>query len=130
LANQLGNLVGRVATMAVKNFGGELDDVELDLAKEHTILDSAMRTYDFKTYIDTVFTIVALANEVIDKKAPFKLVKVDPVGAKFVMSELAQMIRFIARSLQPIIPQTAEEILRRYGKIIEVGDPLFPRRDV
>jgi methionyl-tRNA synthetase len=73
---------------------------------------------------------VSEANEIVDKKAPFKLVKVDEPAAKAVLSELADMIRFIARSLLPIIPHTAEEILRRYGKVIQVGEPLFPRRDL
>ena len=42
---------------------------------------------------------------------------------------LAENIRFIADALLPIIPETAEEILRRYGKLILVGDPLFPKKD-
>ena len=40
-----------------------------------------------------------------------------------------EMIRFVGSALKPIIPQTAEEILRRYGTVIEMGEPLFPRRD-
>ena len=45
------------------------------------------------------------------------------------LSELAEMLRFIGHSLLPIIPQSAEEILRRYDTVIQNGDPLFPRRD-
>ena len=77
----------------------------------------------------TVFSVVADANNLVDKKAPFKLVKEDPKAAKEVLSQLADMIRFVGRSLLPIMPQTAEEILRRYGKLVLMGDPLFPRRD-
>jgi len=130
LANQLGNLVGRVATMAVKYFNGQLDDTNKDWSKKEAVLETHMKNYDLRSYIDEVFMVVSDANELTDKKAPFKLVKEDSAAAKAVLSELADMIRFIARSLLPIIPQSAEEILRRYGKVIEVGEPLFPRRDL
>ncbi len=130
LANQLGNLVGRIATMASNYFEGKLDDVKSDWSEKEKALEAHMHNYDFKSYIDEVFTVVAEANDIVDKKAPFKLVKVDEAAAKAVLTQLAEMIRFVGRSLLPIIPQTAEEILRRYGTVIEVGDPLFPRRDL
>ncbi len=130
LANQLGNLVGRVATMANNYFAGKLDDVNTNWTEKEKMLESHMHNYDFKSYVDEVFVVVAEANDIIDKKAPFKLVKVDEFAAKAIISELAEMIRFVGRSLLPIIPQTAQEILRRYGTVIEVGEPLFPRRDV
>lgn len=83
-----------------------------------------------RSYLDEVFRIVGDANELTDKRAPFKLMKEDVAAAKAVLSELADMIRFVGRALAPMLPQTSEEILRRYGKVIEVGEPLFPRRDL
>ena len=68
-------------------------------------------------------------NELIDKKAPFKLVKEDEAAAKAVLAEASEMSRFVARALACVIPQASEEILRRYGTIVISGDPLFPRRD-
>lgn len=131
LANQLGNLVSRVAAMAGKYFDGKLETLEKNWGSIKTDLDAAMRTYDFKKYIDRVFEVVAESNELIDKKAPFKLVKEDPEAAKDVLSELAENIRFIGRALLPVMPQAAQEILDRYThEQIVVGDPLFPRRDV
>jgi methionyl-tRNA synthetase len=76
-----------------------------------------------------VFEVVDEANEAIDKKAPFKLVKEDPEAAKKILADVADMIRFVASALACVIPKTSEEILRRYGTIIKVGDPLFPRRE-
>ncbi|MFH1631604.1 MAG: methionine--tRNA ligase [bacterium] len=131
LANQLGNLVGRIATMADKYFDGQLDRVDMDFSETYHRLDAAMGEYDFKRYSDVVFEVVGDANEMTDKEAPFKLVKVDAEKAKRVLSELAEMIRFIGNALLPIIPSAAEEILRRFeGDKILVGDPLFPRRDI
>lgn len=129
LANQLGNLVSRVAAMSEKYFSGELDESTRDWKSVEEKLDSAINKYDFRAYADAVFGVVAEANELVDKKAPFKLVKEDEAAAKAVLSELADMIRFIGRSLAPMLPQTSAEILRRYGKVIKNAPPLFPRRD-
>jgi methionyl-tRNA synthetase len=129
LANQLGNLVSRVAAMSQKYFDGKLDDFKIDWSETEKRLEDAIHNYDVREYTDIVFESVSKANDIVDKKAPFKLVKTDEAAAKEVLSELAEIIRFIANKLKPIIPQAAEEITRRYGKIIEVGEPLFPRRD-
>ena len=129
LANQLGNLVSRVAAMSIKYFDGALDDVGTDWSEKEKALDEAMSDYDFKAYLDVVFSVVAEANDAVDKKAPFKLVKTDEAAAKQVLSEIAEQIRFVGRALTPIVPQTATEITKRYGKIIVQGEPLFPRRD-
>jgi methionyl-tRNA synthetase len=129
LANQLGNLVSRVAAMSDKYFEGKLNTVEFDWSTKEKELAAFMGEYDFKKYLDLVFEVVGEANEVIDKKAPFKLVKEDEEAAKQVLSEVADQIRFIARALLPIIPESATEILRRYEGVVEKGDALFPRRD-
>ena len=129
LANRLGNLVGRVAAMSQKYFEGKLDSIDRDWSSTNSELADAMSKFDFKEYIDKIFLLVDEANEIVDKQAPFKLVKTDEAAAKHVLSEVSEMIRFIARSLACIIPKASEEILRRYGTIVETGDPLFPRRD-
>lgn len=130
LANGLGNLVGRVAAMANKYFEGQVDQVPFVPQELYGQLEEALTRYDFKAYIDAVWTIVMAANEKIQKDEPFKLVKTDPAAAKKSLSEVAGMIRFIAQALQPVIPTAAEEILKRYtGDKLVHGEPLFPRRD-
>ena len=130
LANRLGNLVSRVAAMAQKYFEGKLVVVSIDWSGREKVLEGALKQYDFRMYIDQVFEVVDQANEEIDRKAPFKLVKEDKAAAELVLSKVCEQIRFIGRALEPILPQTSQEILRRYGRVIEVGEPLFPRRDV
>ncbi len=129
LANQLGNLVGRVAAMGDKYFEGDLDKGVWTggeaLTKEG---DDLMKEYKFKAYLDLVFRIVGEANEIIDKKAPFKLVKEDEAAAKEVLSEVADRIHWIAQMLRAVMPKSAGEILRRYdGPKVLKGDALFPR---
>lgn len=130
LANHLGNLVGRVATMSDKYFEGVLEPNQWsgeDLTKQGEAL---MQEFKFKGYLDLIFDVVGEANEIIDKKAPFKLVKEDEQAAKLVLSEVADRIHWVAQMLVPIMPTAAEEILRRYsGPKVLKGDPLFPRLD-
>ncbi|TAL51289.1 methionine--tRNA ligase [Patescibacteria group bacterium] len=129
LANRLGNLVSRVAAMSVKYFEGKLDDVQIDWSARQNVLDERMVQYDYKAYLDEIFAVVDEANEEVDKKEPFKLVKQDPPAAKQVLSTIASQIRWIATALAPVLPQTSEEILHRYGKVILMGEGMFPRRD-
>ena len=130
LANQLGNLVSRVAAMSCKYFKGEVGLSDQDFTGINIELTELMQKYDFKKYLDRVFDVIGQANEIIDKKAPFKLVKTDEAGAKEILANVAEMIRFAGNALIPIIPAAAEEIIRRYSKqkILE-GEALFPRRD-
>ena len=129
LANRLGNLVSRVAAMAQKYFEGKLETISTDWSQRENALDESLKQYDFRAYVDQVFEVVDQANEEIDRKAPFKLVKEDRIAAEHVLSHVCEQIRFIGRSLEPILPQTSQEILRRYGTIVETGEGLFPRRD-
>lgn len=130
LANGLGNLMGRVAAMANKYFDGQVDNVPYVPQELYVQLDEALKVYDFKAYIDGVWRVVTEANEKIQREEPFKVAKTDPAAAKKSLSELAGMIRFIGQALLPVIPATAEEILKRYtGEKLIHGEPLFPRRD-
>ena len=128
LANGLGNLVSRVAAMCAKSFPEGIDRVSFDGAD--AALEAALKEYDFRKYVDLVWDVVDAANVKIGTEEPFKLVKIDPAAAKKSLSELAAMIRWIGAALEPVIPATAAEILRRYeSDILVAGEPLFPRRD-
>ena len=128
LANGLGNLVSRVAAMCAKSFPEGIDRVVYEGVNVE--LDEALKEYDFRKYVDLVWSVVDLANVKIGTEEPFKLVKVDVAAGKKSLSELAGMIRWIGAALEPVIPTTAAEILRRYeSDILVAGEPLFPRRD-
>lgn len=132
LANSLGNLVGRVAAMGVKYFDGALDSVERFDADTiyRDELSEAMESRDFKKYLEAVQGVIAAANAKIQIEEPFKSAKTDPDACKKTLSELAAMIRFIAESLSPIMPNISKEILARYtGEKVIHGAPLFPKRE-
>lgn len=130
LANQLGNLVSRVAAMSNNYFDGKLDLPRVDWLKQDADLEDFMNHYNFKAYLDYVFEIIAHANELIDKEKPFKTVKTDPDVARKTLADVAEIIRWTGKALKPIMPETAQEILRRYSEnAILTGNPLFPRRN-
>lgn len=131
LANGLGNLVGRVAAMANKYFDGVVGDISFDAKAVGKSCEEALKVYDFKAYIDAVWSVIDAANHKIDVEAPFKTVKTDPEAAKKTLAEIAGMIRFVADALEPVIPNAAQEIRRRYsGEKLEHGEPLFPKREI
>lgn len=130
LANGLGNLVGRVAAMGNKYFPEGLPFVEFATGDLEVRCHEAMTGYDFKAYLETVWSVVERANEKVDKEAPFKLVKTEPGKAKQTLAELAAMIRWLAKAFDPVMPGIAKEINHRYAtERLLVGEPLFPRRE-
>ena len=62
----------------------------------------------------------------INKKEPFRLVKTDPGTGKTLIVELAKELYFIARLLEPFIPNTSAKIKEA---VIANKKPenLFPR---
>lgn len=131
LANGLGNLVGRVATMANKYVPEGLPDAPFSCGDLDKSLQAAMNAYDFKAYLEVVWSVVSAANEKVDKEAPFRTVKTDPAKAKQTLAELAMMVRWIAKVLAPVMPGISMEIGHRYETgLLRTGQPLFPKQDV
>jgi methionyl-tRNA synthetase len=130
LANGLGNLVGRVAAMANKYAPEGLPEATFSTEELNRQTETAMRAYDFKAYLEAVWSVVGAANEKVDKEAPFRMVKTDPDKAKQALAELACMVRWIAVTLAPVMPTIAAEIAHRYKtNVLLVGEPLFPKAE-
>ena len=49
----------------------------------------------------------------INEKEPFRLVKTDPEAGKKIIAELAEELYFIARLLEPFMPDTGAKIKSR-----------------
>ena len=128
LANNLGNLVSRLAAMAEKyrdlrltpaGDGGRLAKVaEVTLARYR----SSMDTLALHDGAAAAFALVDATNEFIAETAPWKLAK-DPAAASrldAVLFEVAEAIRLAALMLLPVMPSSAAEILRRVGETAAV----------
>ncbi|MGE0443752.1 MAG: methionine--tRNA ligase [Vicinamibacterales bacterium] len=136
LANNLGNLVSRVAAMAGRYFDGELrptgdTSVQLrDLPDEvAAFYQKAMNEYSLHSAVAYVFRLVDATNLHIANEAPWQLAK-DPAQRdrlQQVLFDAAEAIRLAAVLLLPVMPQSCAEILRRVG---ETRDASSLRLDV
>jgi methionyl-tRNA synthetase len=124
LANNLGNLVSRVAAMAERYRKGRLTPVS-------AVSDGLARRGDecaaaYRRAMDglalhegaaAAFRLVDATNEFIAQAAPWQLAK-DPSSADRLTQTLfdaAEAIRLAAVMLTPIMPSSSAEILRRVG---------------
>ena len=124
LANNLGNLVSRVAAMAHQYRQGRLIPVGASSNRLARVGEEAAASYrrsmDALALHDgaaAAFRIIDTANEYIAETAPWKLAK-DPASADRltqVLFDAAEAIRLAAVLLTPMMPASSAEILRRVG---------------
>jgi methionyl-tRNA synthetase len=123
LANNLGNLVNRIAAMAHKYRGGRLEPIgEPGRLAEVSAraLDDYRRDMDafaLERGAAAAFRIIDAANEYIASTEPWALARDGAQAGRLgqVLFDVAESVRIAATLLLPIMPQSAAEILRRMG---------------
>jgi len=123
LANNLGNLVSRVASMADKYRAGRLapagDGGPLAQIAGAAIerYRTAMNGLALHEGVAAAFQIVDAANGFIAETAPWALARDAAKSARLdaVLFEAAEAVRVAAVLLHPIMPSSCAEILRRIG---------------
>ena len=122
LANDIGNLSQRTLSFVFKNLEGILpavpkalqhEDEQLLLAADG-LLETVRTSYDQQAFHDglkQIWEVVAAANRYIDQMAPWALRKTDPNRMADVLGVLLETIRQVAILLQPIMPNSAEQLL-------------------
>jgi methionyl-tRNA synthetase len=131
LANNLGNLVNRVASMTERyqqgrvraTGGGSLAAIAAESVSTYR---AAMDVHALHEGAAAAFRLVSAANNYIAETQPWALAK-DPAKADQLNGALAdtsEAVRIAATLLSPIMPASATEILRRLGD----DRPLSDRR--
>ena len=128
LANNLGNLVSRVAAMAGRYRQGRLlptgaPSGALARLGEQAAIDyrQAMEAFALHEGAAAAFRLIDGTNEYISATEPWALAK-DPASADRltqVLYDAAEAIRLAAVLLHPIMPRSTKEILRRVGALSE-----------
>ena len=121
LANDLGNLVQRVAAMIQRYFKGVMPEAGPWTDADRDLLDAAssllqttrgqMREQAFHEALEHIWAVIRRANAFVDHQAPWALIKQDPARAQTVLCALAETIRQVAIVLQPFMPDAAAAIL-------------------
>jgi methionyl-tRNA synthetase len=157
LANNLGNLVSRVATMAHRYRAGRLapatgpsDQLAHLAGQVVTDYRSSMDALELHEGAAAAYRLIDATNEFIAATSPWALAK-DPARAdrlSQVLFDSAEAIRLSAVLLSPFMPGSSREILRRIGasadglsldrdghwraegeRTIALEGPLWPRKE-
>ena len=124
LANNLGNLVSRVTSMAHRYRQGRLAPTgagsdQLVRVAEQVVADyrTAMDGFALHGGAAAAYRLIDASNEFLAATAPWTLAR-DPAAADRlgqVLFDAAEAIRLAAVLLEPIMPSSSREILRRVG---------------
>jgi len=131
LANDLGNLVQRLAVLSAKNSVSFTEETINDA--ENTALDdqdflSLMDSFKFSKAIDYIWTKIQSLNKEINDLAPWAVAKTDQNAAKQILHELVFKLLVINHLLTPFLPETTSKIADVFGEEINLPTPLFPKQ--
>ena len=131
----------------------EFDTALEETAKEAlTKFEENMEKMQFSVALSDIWTLVSRTNKYIDETSPWVLAKDEALKPQLgtVMYNLAENLRRVAVMIQPFMTKSPKEILRQLGlseellawdtltatnviptntKVIEKGEPIFPRLD-
>jgi methionyl-tRNA synthetase len=153
LANNLGNLAARVATVVGSKCGGLSPAVPADsplaTAAQVAVADSTAAWLNFQPHLalEATWRLIGDTNAFLENHAPWKMQSGEEVER--VLGSALEALRIITVLISPAMPSTADELWRRLaldgtptalalaeatawgqfpvGRIITKGDPLFPR---
>jgi len=126
LANDLGNLVSRTITMAVKYCDGKVPEINPQkkdsvlheaALKAVTEVESSFNDMSLHKALIAIWEFINVTNKYIVENEPWSLGK-DPANKEKlteIMYNLLVALRAMAILLKPFMPQTAEKILRQIG---------------
>jgi methionyl-tRNA synthetase len=126
LANGLGNLVSRVMRMATTNLDAPASIVDGVLPQDYV---DALNSFDIQKATGVIWKHISDADQLIQDKAPFKLVKTDRAAAQEIIKDLVSRVYLIGSMLEPVLPPIAEAIKKLAVENKMPETPLFLRKE-
>jgi len=124
LANDLGNLVSRLATLCAKNHVSGLSAPNTEDQTYARLMDN----FEFSKAFDYIWEQVQSLNRRIDEQKPWALAKSDPAAAQACLSSLVADLLVVADWLSPFLPDTSQKISAIFtASSITPPAPLFPK---
>jgi len=121
LANGIGNLAARVATMAEK-IGLKVPEQKLGIREE---VINKLKEFRFDEAMKFIWEDVKRADTLINQREVWKLTGEDQ---RFALANLVIIIRKIAVDLAPFMPETSDKLRVMFaGEVIKRGENLFQR---
>jgi methionyl-tRNA synthetase len=121
LANDIGNLAQRSLSMIAKNCDGAVPEPGAFTAEDDKLLAAAYGAVDkvrtefdrqaFHRGLEAIWQVVGDANRYVDAQAPWALRKTDPPRMGTVLYALAETIRHLGLLVQPLMPESAANML-------------------
>ena len=127
LANDLGNLVQRLAVLASKNsvkLPSNLSDIIKPADSEYSEL---MDNFEYSKAFDYVWTKIQQINKDINELQPWAVAKTEPEKAVAILVDLIISLLSATNLLKPFLPETCEKIKNVFGETITIPEPLFPK---
>jgi methionyl-tRNA synthetase len=124
LANDLGNTVSRVVTLARRAFDGRTppvpcDDNPLVPAARQAVADyrAAMGEYAFHRALEALWRLLSEANQYLVSREPWRVVKAEGPSDRLsrILWNGLEAVRIVATGLLPAMPQAAAEVLAAIG---------------
>jgi methionyl-tRNA synthetase len=141
LANGLGNLLSRTVTLIERFSNGKVPEpatacageLEESLQRTAIALPSHLAEHlkpsnlEFNRALESIWSLVQLVDQYIDKTAPWTLAKrsEDRPRLNTVLYHAAEAIRFLGIAVFPFVPQTADQMKRQLGLMLNFSKPLL-----
>ncbi len=124
LANELGNLVSRLTTIAATD-NLTVDDTTIQQYNNSTI--ELFDSYQFTILLENIWKEIKELNKTVDDFAPWKK---NPSERKDFLLQCFKTLKSIGFRLQPFLPTTAQKILNLTSGKIRKAPALFPRLSI